>query len=44
MPILGLLLGLLELAHAKASGIEFRGDPAIFERIGAQAVLEAAPS
>jgi DNA-binding HxlR family transcriptional regulator len=34
MPILGLLLGLLEL----------RGDPAIFERIGAQAVLEAAPS
>jgi DNA-binding HxlR family transcriptional regulator len=44
MPILGLLLGLLELAHAKASGIEFRGDPAIFERIGAQALLDAAPS
>jgi DNA-binding HxlR family transcriptional regulator len=32
-PILGLLLGLLELADAKANGIKFQGDPAILNRI-----------
>jgi DNA-binding HxlR family transcriptional regulator len=35
-PILGLLLGMLEPADAKASGIEYQGDPAILDRIGAQ--------
>jgi DNA-binding HxlR family transcriptional regulator len=34
-PILGLLLGRLELADAKASGITYRGDPSILDRIGA---------
>jgi DNA-binding HxlR family transcriptional regulator len=42
-PILGLLLGLLELAHAKASGIDYKGDPAVLERIGAQTVPDAPP-
>ena len=42
-PILGLLLGLLELAHAKASGIDYKGDPAVLERIGAQIVPDAPP-
>jgi DNA-binding HxlR family transcriptional regulator len=35
-PILGLLLGMLQPADAKASGIEYQGDPAILDRIGAQ--------
>src|SRR6266536_2577270 len=35
-PFLGLLLGLLELADAKASGINFQGDPTILDRFGAQ--------
>jgi DNA-binding HxlR family transcriptional regulator len=35
-PIMGLLLGLLELAHAKASGISYQGDTSILDRIGAQ--------
>jgi DNA-binding HxlR family transcriptional regulator len=35
-PIMGLLLGLLEPAHAKASGINYQGDPTILDRIGAQ--------
>jgi DNA-binding HxlR family transcriptional regulator len=34
-PIMGLLLGLLELADAKARGVTFQGDPAILDRIGA---------
>jgi DNA-binding HxlR family transcriptional regulator len=33
-PILGLLLGLLESADAKASGVDYHGDPTILERIG----------
>ena len=37
-PILGLLLGLLELEAAKARGITFEGDPAVLDRIGADAV------
>ena len=43
-PILGLLLGLLELPQAKASGINVQGDPTVLDRIGAQAVLDAAAS
>jgi DNA-binding HxlR family transcriptional regulator len=35
MPILGLLFGRLELADAKARGIDYHGDPAILERLGA---------
>ena len=34
-PILGLLLGLLELPDAQASGVEFQGDPTALDRIGA---------
>jgi DNA-binding HxlR family transcriptional regulator len=34
-PIMGLLLGLLELADAKASGVTYQGDPAILDRIAA---------
>jgi DNA-binding HxlR family transcriptional regulator len=34
-PILGLLLGLLELPDAKARGVDYQGDPAVLERIGA---------
>ena len=37
-PIMGLLLGLLELDDAKAVGVSFEGDPAILERIGADAI------
>ncbi len=33
-PILGLLLGLLQPADAKARGIDYQGDPAILDRIG----------
>jgi DNA-binding HxlR family transcriptional regulator len=35
-PILGLLLGLLGFADAKAQGIDYQGDSAILDRIGAQ--------
>jgi DNA-binding HxlR family transcriptional regulator len=35
-PILGLLLGLLKPADAKANGVAYEGDPTIFERIGPQ--------
>jgi DNA-binding HxlR family transcriptional regulator len=43
-PILGLLLGRLELADAKASGINYQGDTTILDRIGAQTVPDALPS
>jgi DNA-binding HxlR family transcriptional regulator len=43
-PILGLLLGLLELADAKAGGVHYQGDPAILERIGADVTPTALPS
>ena len=43
-PILGLLLGLLELANAKAAGVNYQGDPAILDRIGAQTAPSAQPS
>ena len=32
-PILGLLLGLLELADANANGVNYQGDPTILDRI-----------
>ena len=35
-PILGLLLGLLGAADAKAQGVDYQGDPAILDRISAQ--------
>jgi hypothetical protein len=35
-PILGLLLGMLTPADATASGVEYHGDPAVLDRIGAQ--------
>ncbi len=34
-PIMGLLLGLLELDDARAAGVSLEGDPAILDRIGA---------
>ncbi len=40
-PIMGLLLGLLELADAKASGINYRGDPSILDRIGSYTTATA---
>jgi DNA-binding HxlR family transcriptional regulator len=42
MPILGLLLGLHELADAETHGITYHGDPALLDRIGAD-VLPTAP-
>jgi DNA-binding HxlR family transcriptional regulator len=43
-PILGLLLGLLSPADAKANGVDYRGDPTILDRIGAQTTSTAPPS
>jgi DNA-binding HxlR family transcriptional regulator len=43
-PILGLLLGLLQPADAKANGVDYQGDSAILDRIGAHTVLDAPPS
>ncbi len=43
-PILGLLLGRLRLADAKASGVNYRGDPTILDRIGGQLNPTASPS
>ena len=40
-PILGLLLGLLALDDAKARGIDYAGDPAVLDRIGADGALLA---
>jgi DNA-binding HxlR family transcriptional regulator len=37
MPIMGLLLGLLDLDAAKAGGVECRGDPTVLARIRADA-------
>ena len=42
--IMGLLLGLVDLAGAKASGITYQGDSAILDRIGSQIVPTAAAS
>jgi DNA-binding HxlR family transcriptional regulator len=43
-PILGLLLGLLELADAEASGVNYEGDLAILERIRPHRSPVAPPS
>ena len=43
-PIMGLLLGLLELADAKAQGISYQGDDALLDRIGAETNVTASPS
>jgi DNA-binding HxlR family transcriptional regulator len=37
-PIMGLLLGILDLADAKAGGIDFQGDPTVLDRIGAETI------
>jgi DNA-binding HxlR family transcriptional regulator len=41
--VLGLLLGLLELAAAEALGVSYRGDPAILDRVGAELTPAPAP-
>jgi DNA-binding HxlR family transcriptional regulator len=41
-PIMGLLLGLLELADAEARGVTYQGEPAILDRIAADTNLAAA--
>jgi hypothetical protein len=33
---MGLLLGLLPIADAKANGLDYRGNPSILDRLGAQ--------
>jgi DNA-binding HxlR family transcriptional regulator len=43
-PLMGLLLGLLELADAKARGLSFQGEPAILDRIGTHITSAATPS
>jgi DNA-binding HxlR family transcriptional regulator len=43
-PIMGLLLGLLKPADAKANGIDYQGDPTILDRIGAQTIVGPPPS
>jgi hypothetical protein len=43
-PIMGLLLGLLAPAEAKAGGVDYQGDPTILDRIGARTVPDAVPS
>jgi DNA-binding HxlR family transcriptional regulator len=40
-PIMGLLLGRLELAAAKASGVTYQGDPATLDRLAPDANLAA---
>jgi DNA-binding HxlR family transcriptional regulator len=42
-PIMGLMLGLLQPADAKANGIDYQGDPTILDRIGAQTTPAVAP-
>lgn len=43
MPIMGLLLGLLDLSGAKTSGITYRGNPTILDRIGGEIDLPTSP-
>jgi DNA-binding HxlR family transcriptional regulator len=43
MPILGLLLGLHELADAETHGITYDGDPTLLDRIGADVLVTAPP-
>jgi len=42
MPIMGLLLGLLDLAEAQKCGVDYNGDPAILDRIRATTSLAPA--
>jgi DNA-binding HxlR family transcriptional regulator len=44
MPIMGLLLGRLELADAKARGVSIQGEPAILDRIRPHTAATAPPS
>jgi DNA-binding HxlR family transcriptional regulator len=44
MPIMGLLLGLLELTDAKTRGVSIQGEPAILDRIGAHTAPTATPN
>ena len=43
-PVMGVLIGLLELADAKAKGVNYRGDTAILDRIGADITPTDPPS
>ncbi|HEX4753611.1 MAG TPA: helix-turn-helix domain-containing protein [Solirubrobacterales bacterium] len=43
-PVLGLLLGVLDLAGAEASGVSLGGDPAVLERVGPPATFTFGPS
>jgi DNA-binding HxlR family transcriptional regulator len=43
-PVMGVLIGVLELADAKANGVDYRGDTAILDRIGADITRTAPPS
>jgi DNA-binding HxlR family transcriptional regulator len=42
-PVMGILLGLLELADAKARGVTYQGDVTILDRLGADITLAAPP-
>jgi DNA-binding HxlR family transcriptional regulator len=42
-PIMGLLLGIIDLPGATANGVKYEGDPVILERIGADLALIATP-
>jgi DNA-binding HxlR family transcriptional regulator len=43
-PIMGLMLGLLDLADAQAKGVTFQGDPAALDRIGSNMTPAVAAS
>jgi hypothetical protein len=43
-PVMGLLLGILGIREAGAAGVSYTGDPAILERIGADAGMVAPPA
>jgi hypothetical protein len=43
-PIMGLLLGSLDLADAKSRGISYQGDDTLLDRIRAETNLTASPS
>jgi DNA-binding HxlR family transcriptional regulator len=43
-PILGLLLGLHELAEAETQGVTYQGDPTVLARIGADVLATALPA
>jgi DNA-binding HxlR family transcriptional regulator len=43
-PVMGLLLGILGIREAGAAGVSYSGDPAILERIGADAGVVSSPA